>query len=91
MSLALEAYSSKTDRPGELYHNFSISNNLTQIIDFPARILDFVQFALSHLFLSFDCSICSTVAFPALENFDQFVVSISIDFLLRGCPFSLKS
>ena len=33
-------YSGGTDRPGELCCNFSISNNLTQIVNFPTRIPD---------------------------------------------------
>ena len=33
-------YSGGTDRPGELCYNFSISNNLTQIVNFPTRIPD---------------------------------------------------
>ena len=37
--------------------------------------------ALLDLFLSSDASICSTVAFPPLENSDHVVVSVSIDFL----------
>ena len=28
-------YSGGTDRPGELYYNFSISNDLTQMVNFP--------------------------------------------------------
>ena len=32
------------------------------------------------LFLSSDTSICSTMAFPPLENSDHVVVSVSIDF-----------
>ena len=31
-------YSGGTDRPGELCYNFSISNDLTQIVNFPTRI-----------------------------------------------------
>ena len=31
-------YSGETDRPGELCYNFSISNDLTQIVNFPTRI-----------------------------------------------------
>ena len=34
-------YSGGTDRPGELCYNFSISNNLTQIVNFPTQIPDF--------------------------------------------------
>ena len=33
-------YSSGTDRPGELCYNFSISNDLTQIVNFPTWIPD---------------------------------------------------
>ena len=75
-------YSSGTDRPGELCYNFSISNDLTQIVNFPTRIPDCDSHspALLDLFLSSDASICSTVAFPPLENSDHVVVSVSIDF-----------
>ena len=33
-------YSGGTDRPGELCYNFSISNDLTQMVNFPTQILD---------------------------------------------------
>ena len=33
-------YFSGTDRPGELCYNFSISNDLTQMVNFPTRIPD---------------------------------------------------
>ena len=33
-------YSSGTDRPGELCYNFSISNDLTQMVNFPTQIPD---------------------------------------------------
>ena len=33
-------YSGGNDRPGELCYNFSISNDLTQMVNFPARIQD---------------------------------------------------
>ena len=33
-------YSDGTDQPGELCYNFSISNDLTQIVSFPTRIPD---------------------------------------------------
>ena len=75
-------YSSGTDRPGELCYNFSISNDLTQMVDFPTRIpdCDSHSSALLDLFLSSDASICSTMAFPPLGNSDHVVVSVSIDF-----------
>ena len=74
-------YSGGTDRPGELCYNFSISNNLTQIFNFPIRIPDYDSHgpALLDLFLSSDASICSTMAFPPLGNSDHVVVSVSID------------
>ena len=36
--------------------------------------------ALLNLFISSDTSICSTMAFPPLENSDHVVVSVSIHF-----------
>ena len=33
-------YSGGTDQPGELYYNFSISNDLNQMVNFPTRIPD---------------------------------------------------
>ena len=75
-------YSSGTDRPGELCYNFSISNDLTQMVNFPTRIPDCDSHspALLDLFLSSDASICSTMVFPPLGNSDHVVVSVSIDF-----------
>ena len=74
--------SSGTDRPGELCYNFSVSSDLTQMVDFPTRIPDCASHspALLDLFLSSDTSICSTMAFPPLGNSDHVVVSVSIDF-----------
>ena len=60
----------------------SISNDLTQIVNFPTRIpdCDSRSPALLDLFLSSDTSICSAMAFPVLGNSDHVVVSVSIDF-----------
>ena len=47
------------------------------------------NFALLDLFLSSDASICSTMAFPPLENSNHVVVSVSINFpsnLQREAP-----
>ena len=55
-------YSGGTDRPGELCYNFSISSNLTPMVNFPTLISD-----CDSGFLSSDASmayIYSTVAFP---------------------------
>ena len=75
-------YSSGTDRSGELCYNFSISNNITQMVNFPTRVpnCDSHIPALLDLFLSSDASICSTKAFPVLGNFGHVVVSVSVDF-----------
>ena len=75
-------YSSGTDRPGELCYNFSISNDLTEMVNFPTRIPDCDSHspALLDLFLSSDASICSAMAFSPLGNSDHAVVSVSIDF-----------
>ena len=79
-------YSGGTNRPGELSYNFSISNDLTQIVNFPTQISDYDSHspALLDLFISFDASICSTMAFPPLGNSDHVVVSVSIDFPINS-------
>ena len=74
-------YSGGTDRPGELCYNFSISNDLTKMVNFPTPIpdRDFHNYALLDLCLSYDASIFSTMAFTLLRN--SYHVSVSIDFL----------
>ena len=63
-------------RTGEL------SNDLTQIVNFPTWIpgCDSHSLAVLDLFISSDASISSIMAFPPLGNSDQVVVSVSIDF-----------
>ena len=75
-------YSGGTDRSGELCYNFSISNDLTQTLNFPIWIPDCNSHgpALLDLFISSDASICFTMAFPPLENSDHVVVSVSMTF-----------
>ena len=60
----------------------SISNDLNQMVNFPTRIPDCDSYSPTILdfFLSFDASICSTIAFPPLGNSDHVAVSLSIDF-----------
>ena len=79
-------YSGGTDRPGELCYNFSISNDLTQIVNFPTQIPDCDSHSptLLDLFLSSDTIICSTIAFPPLGNSDHVVVSVAIDFPINS-------
>ena len=75
-------YCGGTDTPGEFCYNFSVSKDLTQIVNCPTRIPDCDSHspALLDFFLSSDASICSTMAFPPLGNSDHVVVSVSIDF-----------
>ena len=49
-------YSSGTDRPGQLCYNFSISDDLTQMVNFPTQIpdCDSHSLALLDLFISSD-------------------------------------
>ena len=56
--------SGRSDRPGELSYNFSIWNDLTQMVIFPTRILDCDSDTpkLLSFFLFSDASTCSTVA-----------------------------
>ena len=88
-------YSGRTDRPGELCYNFSISNNLTQMVNFPTWIPDCDSHSPALLDLSFssDASICFIMGiynFPPLGNSDHVVVSVSTDFPInskRDVPF----
>ena len=75
-------YSGGADWSGKLCYNFSISNDLTQMVNFPTAIPDCDSHSpnLLNLFLSSYGSICSTMAFPPLANFDHVVVSGSIHF-----------
>ena len=62
------------------------------MVIFPTQIPDCDSHnpALLDLFLTSDASICSTMAFPSLENSDHVVVSVSIDFPTksqRDAPF----
>ena len=79
-------YSGRTDRPGELCYNFSISNNLTQIDNIPNRIPDCDSHSpdFLDLFLSSDASICSTMAFLPWGNSDHVVVSVCVDFPINS-------
>ena len=85
-------YFGETDGSGKLCYNFSISNDLTQMVNFSTQIpdCDSHSLALLDLLLSSDASICSTIAFPPLGNSDQVFVSVSIDFpsyLQQDPPF----
>ena len=47
------AYSGGTDRPGELCYNFSVSNNLTQMVNFSTPTPDCDSHSPALLDLSF--------------------------------------
>ena len=73
-------YSGGTERPGKLCYNLSISNNLSQMVNFPTRIPDRDSRSppLLDLFISSDASICP------LGNSDQVVVLVVNDFLSKS-------
>ena len=79
-------YSGGTDRPGELCYKFTISNDLSQMVNFLTRIPDCDSHspAFLDLFISSDSSICSRMAFPPLRNSDHVAVSVSIDFAINS-------
>ena len=66
----------------DLVNSVIISNDLTQMVNFPTWIPDCDSHgpALLDLFLTSDASICSTTAFPPLGNSNHVFVSVSIDF-----------
>ena len=75
---------------------FSITNDLTQKVNFPNWIPDYDCHSpgLLDLFISSDASICPAMAFPPLGNSDYFVVSVSNDFppnSKQDAPFQLMS
>ena len=76
----------------DLVNSVINSNNLTQMVNFLIWIPDCDSQSLALLlsFFSSDVSICSTMAFPPLENSDHVVVLVSIDFQSnsqRNAPF----
>ena len=70
--------------------NSVMSNDLTQMVNFPTRIPDLDSHSLAFLDLFFfsDASICSTMAFPSLGDSDHTVASVSIIFRME-CLVSL--
>ena len=74
-------YYSGTDSLGEFCY-ISISNDLTQMINFPSllHVCHSHSPSLLDLFLFSDASSCSKLAFSPLENSDHVVASVSTDF-----------
>ena len=79
-------YSGGTGRLMNSVMNSVISNDLTQIVNFPTHIPDCDSHSptLLDLFISSGASICSTMAFLPLEKSDHVVVSVSIDFPINS-------
>ena len=75
-------YSGGTDKPDGLCQNYTISNDFTQMINFPTQIIDCESEspALLDLFIFYDASICSTMASTPLGYYDHVAASVSIDF-----------
>ena len=78
------------DRHGKVCYYFVISNDLTQMVNFPTQIPDWDSHSLDLLdfFISSDTSIWSGMAFTPLENPDHVVGSVAFFFsvkLKRGC------
>ena len=67
------------------------SNDLTQIVKFPAWIPDCDSHSppLLDLFISSDTSICSAMAFPPLGNSDHLVVLVCIAFPINSKQYTL--
>ena len=57
---------------------FFISNDLTQMVDFPTCSV--YSSALLDVFLSSDGSICCAMVFSPLGSSNHVVISVSIDF-----------
>ena len=54
-------YSGGTDKLGEFWYNFSISNDLTQMVKFPTRISDCDSYSAAFLDLFLSSDVCYTV------------------------------
>ena len=61
----------------DLVNSVIISNDLTQMVNFPTRIPDCDSHgpALLDLFLTSDTSICSTLAFPQMMEIQMMLLS----------------
>ena len=72
-------FSGGIDRPRELGYNFSVSKDLTHMVNCTNRIPDRESQSCCFGFIYSDTSICSPVTFPSVGNSYYVVVSVSID------------
>ena len=81
-------YCGRTYRSGELCYNFSISNDITQMVNFPTQILDCDSHsaALLDFFILSDSSICFRMAFHWESLIMLFEFSLTFDHIRNGMP-----
>ena len=88
-------YSGGTDWPGELYYNFSISNDLTHMVNFPTQIPDWYPQSCPFGFISFFwCQSLFYIGFLSIgELWSCCCLSFHLIFIkfTMGCPVSLHS
>ena len=84
-------YCGGTGRLGKRCYNFSISNDLTQMVNFPTQIAacDSYSHALMDFFLSSDATFCSTSAFLPLEILITLLYQFPLTFLQTQNGMSL--
>ena len=91
-------YSGGTDTPGKLCYIFSISNDLTQIVNFPTWVLTVtITVLLFWIYFSSDASICSIMLlswFPLTSQWIQnkkssFTVQLMTIIVLTGMIFAI--
>ena len=80
-------YSRGTDRPGEICYNFSFSNDLTQMVNFPTWTPDCDSHSPAFLdLLPLDARICSRISSYCCLSFHGLFNKLKM-----GCPVSSHS
>ena len=79
-------HSHTTDAAGISCHDFALSQDLTQIVDFPTRIpdRDDHQPYLLDLFICSNPEKCSASAHPPLGNSDHLVVCVDVELMVNS-------
>ena len=88
-------YSGRTDRAGELYYNFSISNDFTPMVNFPTCIPDWdLQTCSFRSICFFWCEYLFYNRFPSIGKFWSYCCLSFHWFSVKlktGCPVSLRN